>query len=129
VKIAFMGDIETMNSNRRYSDYILLYIIQDYNLTFYGTYYFCKINAGTIFLFQPGVQNYFFVQWSTYVILLKLRQKGRHFQFKMHNIQYSLDNVSKCQICQIKTRFLCSCHNLSNYFFIYISFGSNAMQT
>ena len=35
-----------------------------------------------------------FVQQSMYVILLKPRQKGCNFQFKMHNIQYSLDNES-----------------------------------
>ena len=56
----------------------------------------------------------------------------------MHNIQFSLENVSniyltKCfyhllqiqiPICQSKTRFLHSCHNMSNYLFILIAFCS-----
>jgi hypothetical protein len=46
------------------------------------------------FLSDTAVSECLFVQRSAYVMLVKLRQKGSNFQFKMHNIQYSMDNVS-----------------------------------
>ena len=46
-----------------------------------------------LFVWHCGSECLFF-QRSAYVILLKPQQKGRNFQFKMHNIKYSLDNVS-----------------------------------
>ena len=62
---------------------------------------------------------------STYlsnVILLKLRQKGHTFQFKMLNNQYLLDNVfvslDKVQLVKRMTKHLCSFHNMYNLLFI-----------
>ena len=47
-----------------------------------------------ILLSNTAVSYHLFVKGSAYVILLKQRQKGRNFQIKMYNIQYTLDNVS-----------------------------------